>query len=182
MFIQKLDLSSNVQLVLMELESILQQTHWHNNQIGLKHRSGAENIWHDAVGSLYDRQHGIFIAKEEDYSEWSLPETSYIRQCVTQLASALDITLGRVRIMKLPVHHGLSVHKDNERRYHLVLQTNPQSYICHNHTPFNTELQPIAQCYHMPQNNHWYRVDTRQVHWVYNGGSTERIHLVVCET
>ena len=37
-----------------------------------------------------------------------------------------------------------------------------------------------ANCYHLPMDGQWYKVDTTKTHWVYNGGDSPRIHLVVC--
>jgi hypothetical protein len=74
----------------------------------------------------------------------------------------------------------LSVHKDKEIRYHLVLKTNNNSYICQHINASQNSLNPIAVCYHIPKDGNWYKVDTKRNHWVYNGGNEERIHLVVC--
>jgi hypothetical protein len=182
-FIEKLEYTSDVNNILSELDNVLKQTNWFNNQIGFRHRPDSDNIWNDGTGSLYDHTKKKFIGTESHYNTWSINENNYIRTSVTNLSESLNFKIGRVRIMKLLPHHGLSVHRDNEVRYHLVLKTNPKSYICYNHSYINkSELDPVAQCYHLPLNNYWYKVNTKITHWVYNGGETERIHLVVCET
>jgi hypothetical protein len=64
-----------------------------------------------------------------------------------------------------------------------VIRTNPKAYIAHNvvdNNPERSVLPTTSVCYHLPADGIWYKVDTREVHWVYNGGEEERIHLVVC--
>lgn len=186
MFIEQLRVTSDLAKVNEESDSIIANVGWKNlNQIGLKHRPCAANIWTDAAGSLYNRQTNIQLAKEIDFSEWSVDTNSYIRQQIESIEEEYNFKCGRVRIMRLLPHQGLSVHKDLEVRFHLVLKTNPKSYIAHRVIENNSErsqLPTAAICYHLPMDGKWYQIDTREVHWVYNGGESERIHLVVCGT
>lgn len=184
MFIKKLEISSNPAAILFEFSKILEKATWGlKNQVGLKCRPGATDPWFDAVGSLYNQKSNTKIASESDFSEWILEDDSYIRQQISLLEASDNFKCGRVRIMRLLPHQGLSVHKDEEVRYHLVLKTNPKAYIAHrvvDNNPERSDVPTTAVCYHLPMNLKWYKVDTREVHWVYNGGDTERIHLVVC--
>lgn len=182
MFIEKLDFQTSSVRCLSSLNDILKVTDYLNNQIGLRYRPNAENIWHDCVGSLYDRENNIQLSKESDYSMWAITYQNYIRQQVEALAYKFKFNIGRVRFMKLAPLKGLSVHSDHENRYHLVLTTNSDSYVCHNDGKYNTSLETIGKFYHIPKNNYWYKVKTTETHWVYNGGKTDRIHLVVCES
>lgn len=182
MFVEKLDLNSDLINCQTSFDEVLKITSWHHHQIGLRHRPNAENIWHDCLGSLYDRDTKIYRATESDFSMWCLDEKNYLRQQIENLAQQYKFTLGRVRFMRLLPKQGLSVHSDNENRYHLVLKTNDFSYICNNVNSYNKTLQEIAKCYHIPFDGFWYKVKTTETHWVYNGGKTERIHVVVCET
>jgi hypothetical protein len=141
------------------------------------------NKWFDACGSLYDKIRSVKVSEEFDFTEWNLDQNSYIRQQIETLERNHNLTCGRVRIMRLLPHVGLSVHRDDEVRYHLVLKTNPKAYIAHNvvdNNPERSVLPTTSVCYHIPMDGYWYMVDTRQIHWVYNGGEEERIHLVVC--
>ena len=173
-----------MELVQTEFDSIISSVGWGKlNQIGLKARPNAENKWVDAAGSLYDRQLGISTASETDFSEWNLDSNSYIRQQIEMIERSHNFKSGRVRFMRLPPRNGLSVHRDDEVRFHLVLSTNIKSYIAHSvviDNPTLSVLPTTAVCYHLPMDSNWYEVDTREIHWVYNGGDTERIHLVVC--
>jgi hypothetical protein len=185
MFIRRLELMSDSEAVLQNLNNILEQTVWlPQNQIGLNHRPDATDPWKDGVGSLYDRVNNKFISNESDYSVWNKSlAVSYVKSQIELLSQSENFSPGRIRFMRLLPKTGLSVHKDAEVRYHLVLKTNSKAYVCRKTIDTDIDISCLpesATCYHMPQDNHWYCVDTRQVHWVYNGGDTERIHLVVC--
>lgn len=179
MFIEKTFNQANLSLIDKEVTDIELQTEWYNNQIGLTHRADATNIWNDAVGSLYSVDRKEVLGKEKDFTEWNLND-SEIKHAVEILSKNLNLSIGRVRLMKLLPKTGLSVHRDSEFRFHLAIRTNPHAYICNNINGTTNSINVIAQCYHLPSDSYWYKVDTRQIHWVYNGGKTERIHLVVC--
>ena len=100
---------------------------------------------------------------------------AYTKQIVLDAAAKCQASVGRVRYMRLMPKTGLTVHRDSEHRLHYVLETNPYSYVC-NH------LENAALCRHLPADNNFHLVDTTQDHFVYNGGKTERIHLVICLT
>jgi hypothetical protein len=188
MFIKRLELTSDASRILGDLRCLISNEEggatWAKmNQIGLNSRANSENKWEDATGSLYDRVAQQWRGTERDFNVWNLDESWYVRQQIEILQKTLNVELGRIRIMRLLPKTGLSVHKDQEMRYHLVLQTNPKAYISHATDDLNLErsvLPTAAACYHMPCDNTWYEIDTREVHWVYNGGEQERIHLVVC--
>lgn len=181
-FITKLEFCSDLQHMQESLTSVLGQTSWGDkNQIGLKYRPGAEDVWHDAAGSLYDRERKIMLGRESDFTQWNTV-SEYLRTQISTLSEQYNFVSGRVRFMRLLPKTGLSVHADAEFRYHFVLKTNPYSYISgpYNMTHTNSDLPSKFATYHLPCDGCWYKVDTRQQHWVYNGGQEERIHLVVC--
>lgn len=187
MFIERLKIQTDIVKVKQDLEQILKEQSWEpHNQIGLTRRpdwteeSGVK--WFDGAGSLYDGETGDYVANETEYSEWNIDSDWYTRQEIERLAHD-RFKLGRVRFMLLKPKTGLTVHQDREFRYHLVLDTNRKSYIAYNNFSVDlhkSQLVSVANCYHLPADGYWYRVDTREQHWVYNGGKTDRIHLVVC--
>jgi hypothetical protein len=185
-FLERISLNSSRDMVLAEMNEILTTTNWgSNNQIGLNRRPEAFEPWHDACGSLFNKLTQTYFAEESDFSVWNLEENSYIKQQIDLLAAHEGVAIGRCRFMLLNPKTGLSVHEDREVRYHLVLQTNSKSYIALNEIDHNVKKSMMpsrATCYHIPADDYWYRVDTRRSHWVYNGGGTDRIHLVVCAT
>ena len=190
MFIKRLNIQGDPAAVLEEFNGIIsegepQQVWRKMNQLGFNHRPTTTNIWEDATGSLFDRINNTWRGRESDFTNWNIPPTSTIRQQINHLQSTIDVPLGRIRIMRLLPRTGLSVHKDLELRYHLVLQTNPKAYIAHETNdidPQRSDLPTTAATYHLPLDNYWYQIDTRETHWVYNGGTQERIHVVVCGT
>lgn len=185
MLIKKLELQCDSDMMLSELNNLLIETPWPTkNQLGLKYRDGASNVWVDAVGSLYDRVNNVHIGREIDFTNWCVDQTYFVRQEVEKLEKALNIKTGRVRFMKLPSKQGLTIHRDSEMRYHLVLKTNPNAHFgfrVSERTTDESELPVNGYTYHVPKDNHWYVADTKELHWVFNGGMEDRIHLVVSE-
>lgn len=182
MFIKRLETTSNIDLMNSSLNEILSITDWGLlNQIGLNYREKTTDTWHDAAGSLYDKQSGDFIDTEYAFDQWNkLPK--YLGDQLRLLVEREKFKIGRVRFMRLLPKTGLSVHRDRESRYHFVLKTNPRAYIAHEvikKIP-SSDVNMTGVTYHIPANGYWYKVDTTQVHYVYNGGDEERIHLVVC--
>ncbi len=182
MFIKKLELNADLDQVRRDVDNILTLQPWpEGNQIGLNYRPNASNPWLDAAGSRYVKFSGQ-TPLEKDFSVWNPAVPAYITQQVELLKAAENCGLGRVRIMRLMPKTGLSVHFDVETRFHLVIKTNPNAYIAHCVKEARTDsvLPSTSISYHMPADGHWYEVDTRQMHYVYNGGHEERIHLVAC--
>lgn len=178
MFIKKLDLTADVELANQALEQVLTYTEWGiENQIGLSHRKEPKaNIWKDCIGSLYNRETGTDIANESEFTELNINTPEYIKTKLEELSLLENIKIGRVRLMRLLPKAGLTVHSDTSVRYHLVLKTNPTSYIAHTFNGGNV----AALCFHIPADGYFYKVDTTKPHFVYNGGHEPRIHLVIC--
>ena len=174
MFIKKLELTAASDLICTSLDTVLTMTRWGSeNQIGLTYRKNSQNPWKDCVGSLYDRETGLDVANEQDFTELNPNIPDYVKSKLHELAMLENIQLGRIRFMRLMPKTGLSVHADSSVRYHFVLKTNPHAYIAHT-------FQAGALCFHIPADDAFYKVDTTKHHFVYNGGHEPRIHLVVC--
>lgn len=183
MTIKKLNLQSNLDLCSELSNEIVSRVGWNNgSQIGLRSKPNSTNPWFESAGSLYDRDSKSFINYENNFSIWNIEPNNYLRTQIETLQEIENINIGRVRIMKLLPKQGLSVHRDTEVRYHLVLKTNPKAYFAFNNTIEiqQTDFTEMGIFYHIPADGYWYYVDTRKVHWVYNGGNEERIHIVVC--
>lgn len=183
MFIKKLSLSGDVGQHNVSLQKILKECDWpEGNQIGLSYREDATDQWLDAVGSLYDKQNKNFLGRESEFVKWNQHVDDYLKNQLIQLQQNQNINLGRIRFMRLRPKTGLSVHKDTEVRYHFVLTTNSACYISNVKSELctNSAIPAAGKIYHLPCDGYWYLVDTREHHFVYNGGATDRIHLVVC--
>jgi hypothetical protein len=178
-FIVATNIYSNLDLMKNNVNEIVNEASWEPyNQIGLTSRPGSKNKWYDAVGSRFDKNNLCYGANEADFTEFNVT-SNYIHQELQNLKIKENIKLGRVRLMRLLPHRGLSVHKDTEIRYHYVIETNNCSYLCETNDNADN-LQVKANCFHLPADGQWYKIDTTKTHWVYNGGKTPRIHLVVC--
>jgi hypothetical protein len=178
MYITKLNLAVDLDKVQTDLDNILNTGNWiPHNQIGIKHRPNADNIWKDAIGGLFSLT-GERLANESDFSLWNWPVPTYTQTVIEELEKLENFKTGRIRFMRQMPKTGLSIHFDFDIRYHLVLDTNPGALF-----GFSTDdVEEVAKCYHVPKDGHFYKIDTRHKHFVYNAGSEPRIHLVICSS
>lgn len=144
------------------------------NQISLRHRAGHES-WLDGIGSLKNKE-GVKFAEEKDFTIWNKDLPKYTRDVLDQFQYKENVKFGRVRYMRLHAKTGLRVHYDFEYRYHLALVTDRFAMFGH----YYEGSEEVAKCYHIPSNGTFYKVDTRLPHFVYNGSTEDRIHLVCC--
>ena len=186
MIIKKTDFSVDASKVLDELNFILHNKIWWpeetvtankpQTQISLRHRINADTPWLDGIGSLVDRETGKVLAEENEFSEWNKELPEYTKQILEELMQREGVKFGRVRYMRLMPRTGLTVHMDKEQRYHLVLTTNRFAMVGHVYEGG----EELGKLYHIPADNHFYKLDTTQGHFVFNGGKEERVHLVCC--
>lgn len=184
-FVTKLDLSFDVEKLVDEYNNFYSLLNEQNlqdfngyNQLGLKHRKDASNVYMDSVGSLYDKKQKKFIAKEEDFCEYNPNIGLYTKSVIQDIERQANVKIGRARYIKLLPKTGLSIHFDMEERLHIVLKTNENSLFGN----YTGEKGREAWCTHIPADGSVYKVDTTQKHFVYNGGWEDRIHIVLCIT
>jgi hypothetical protein len=191
-FIEKLDYTADLNQMNSDLDKVISELGWLESkivkdgrtyppgQIGLNYRIDAEYPWYDASGSLYDTKKNEFIDKETSFTEWN-PIGEYTKTIIEKLKKSLDINFGRIRYMRLMPKTGLSVHQDFDVRYHYVLKTNDRSFFGLAEPMIDENGVSSARCYNIPADGHFYRIDTRRNHFVYNGGWEPRIHLVFAD-
>ena len=182
-FITKTDITADVEQLRADLNILLDKNNgWPKedfdlkmpgNQLSATHRPG-EDVWTDGTGNLWDPVKEQFIATEADFSEYNPYLGEHTKSVLEEIAQKDGVKLGRIRYMLLEPKKGLSIHKDFDFRYHLVLNTNANAL-------FGETMQGDvkAVCYHIPADGHVYKVDTTREHFVYNGGWEDRIHLVI---
>jgi hypothetical protein len=176
--IEKLDFKVDLPSVMEDINKILELSPWDDtHQIGLTHRPGATNPWKDAVGSLYAENGKDQLGDERDFTELNSQIPDTLKNLLLDFAQSQTIKLGRVRIMRLLSKRGLTVHRDTSVRYHLVLKTNIDSFFGFRDLKQTNGV--AANCYHIPADGYFYKVDTTKIHFVYNGGKTDRIHIVI---
>lgn len=184
-FITKTTFTADLTKMINDCDSLINKVGWPDrqvidgkifpaNQLGLKYRKGSTHPLTDAGGNLYDEKTETFISTESDFTEWVDECPSYMKQVILDLEKHENVKFGRIRLMRLMPKTGLTVHKDFEDRYHFVLSTNENAF-------FGEKLtgEVTAQCFHIPADSHFYKVDTTRDHFVYNGGWEPRIHLVI---
>ncbi len=185
MIVKKTNFHVNLDQMVKDMQTVLSYQDWPEsplgsdliaNQISLHHRPGKEN-WLDGIGSLKDKN-GVTLAKEKDFSIWHKDLPEYTKIVLDKLQEIENVKFGRVRYMRLNAKTGLRVHYDFEYRYHLALITNRFAMFGH----YYEGSEEVAKCYHIPGDGNFYKVDTRLPHFVYNGSTEDRIHLVCCVT
>jgi hypothetical protein len=187
MIIKKTDFSVDASKALEDLNFLLRNKIWWpeetvtsnkpQNQISLRHRANStDNLWLDGIGSLVDRDTGNMFAKESDFTVWNQDLPEYTKQILEELMQREGVKFGRIRYMRLMPRTGLTVHMDKEQRYHLVLTTNKFAMVGHVYEGG----EELGKLYHIPADNFFYKLDTTQGHFVFNGGKEERVHLVCC--
>jgi len=151
--------------------------------------------WADQIlGPREGRWKGTFLDRkknrlyyESEFTEFNEAfKDTYFYEVWNSLREVVDKPLGRMRLMRLLPRSCLSFHRDFEVRYHLPIVTNPRSFFVLNDTPedfpeiFDTRA-PTLGIHHLPATGRVYWFDTTRYHTVFNGGKTERIHLVISE-
>jgi hypothetical protein len=186
-FISKIEFSADLSKMLEDYHNFISKYPWPDtmykvngksyqaNQLGLTFRPNAENKIGDAGGNLFDKKTFSFTGRESDFTEWN-NVGDYTKQKIKELEIYTGNKFGRIRYMRLMPKTGLSVHADFEKRFHYVLETNENAFF----GEVTQQALVKANCYHLPSDSHFYKVDTTKKHFVYNGGWQPRIHLVLC--
>jgi hypothetical protein len=183
MILEKTNFSIDLDKMLENMQTVLKYQDWPEsplgtnlvgNQISLRHRPN-EDGWLDGIGSLKNSD-GVQFAEEKDFTVWHKDLPEYTKYILDQLQEKENVKFGRVRYMRLMPKTGLRVHFDFESRYHLALVTNKFAMFGH----YYEGSEEVAKCYHIPSDGAFYKVDTTLPHFVYNGSTEERIHLVCC--
>lgn len=143
------------------------------SQMGLTYRKGTPEdlIFHDACGSLYDKNTKKMVGYTADFTEMS-SNMSYLNYAISRvrtIASTYGRELGRVRFMKQEPKTCLSLHRDlDEFRFHVPIQT------------ANTAFFIVDdQVCRMPREGIMYLLNTKVLHTAVNADySKSRIHLL----
>lgn len=154
---------------LKEAKKIVECYGLQGGQISLTHRPGIKSEHDklfDATGSIYNYKTGKFRAVEEDFSVFNEKfRGTFLYEIYCTIGQ-----IGRMRIMSMNGPTAYTVHRDQRKRYHLALQTNPSCFFVF---PDDDEI------IHVPADNKVYEIDTMYNHTFVNGSKEERIHLVM---
>ena len=112
-----------------------------------------------------EEERNVYL-EEKDFKE-ICPEFkgTYVQTLYEYLG--LRFNLGRVRFLMKPPRSCLSWHRDPEKRLHIPITTNP-----------GCRMVIEGDSFHMPANGNAYITDNTKYHNFFNGGETERVHLV----
>ena len=103
---------------------------------------------------------------EEEYTEvCNQFKDTYIEEVYNAIKSNWKI--GRMRFLMKPPRSCLSWHRDPEKRIHIPIITNP-----------GCRMVIEDESYHMPADGSVYITDNSKYHNFFNGGETDRLHLV----
>jgi len=147
--------------------SILERYSW--PQIGLTHsikEMTAEEKLLESVGSIKDPDTGKFKFAETDFVVFN---EEFKGTALYEMYQSLE-NIGRFRIMTMMGPVCYTIHNDLTRRYHYVIETNPDCIFL---------FPGLRQQFHIPCDQHLYLVDTRFRHTFVNGSRQRRIHLVL---
>ena len=103
---------------------------------------------------------------ESGYNEISsLFKDTYVEEVYNLIR--VNWKIGRMRFLMKPPRSCLSWHRDPEKRLHIPIITNP-----------GCRMVIEDEAYHMPADGSIYITDNTKYHNFFNGGETDRIHLV----
>lgn len=172
---QKLIRKTNIQIDL----SRLQQDFWkfvddigftESNQVGLTHRPGHANFPDEGVGSLVNKSVGSGkYAEEWDYTEF-VNEMKHTY--MYEIWKTMPFGIGRMRLVKLPPFKCMSFHSDTEKRWHIAIETNPNTFF----------FFEGMEAHQIPADGYVYKMDATVKHTVFNAHPEKtRYHLVMSD-
>jgi Aspartyl/Asparaginyl beta-hydroxylase len=171
-FLEKTDCSLNLMVVRQEVAAVFREYPLDGNrrQLNLRLRKENDCDFSDGTGSLWSENESRFVAQEGDFRFFHPRyQGSYLHQLTREVEALHGGPIGRVRLMLLPPRTCYSLHKDPGVRYHLALETNPHSIF----------VFPDFGVAHIPADGFLYKLDTRLLHTAMNGGTADRLHLVL---
>ncbi|ROR35302.1 hypothetical protein [Kitasatospora cineracea] len=135
-------------------------------RLGLTHRAGAADPWHDAGTGQFDQKTGEKHFEESEFAFFNeeLKDTYF-----HHLYQSLPFRIGRMRLV--PLHPGeiYHMHTDASRVAHVAIVSNEDSRL----------LFRTGHTYHVPTDGRVHLLNTRLHHSAYNAGGTTRIHLTM---
>ena len=116
--------------------------------------------------SDWNEEERLININEAEYTEVCSPfKDTYIEEVYNSIKSQWKI--GRMRFLMKPPRSCLSWHRDPEKRIHVPIITNP-----------GCRMVIEDESYHMPADGSVYITDNSKYHNFFNGGETDRLHLV----
>jgi hypothetical protein len=138
-------------------------------QIGLTHSDKElteEQKVLESTGSIFDFENRSYKFKETDFIVFNdRYKDTYLYEMYKTIPN-----IGRFRIMTLDGPKCYTAHRDLSKRYHFVIETNPDCLFL---------FPTLKEVKHIPADKNLYIVDTRYKHTFVNGSRKRRIHIVM---
>jgi hypothetical protein len=147
----------------------LLEKHKYIPQLGLTHSTADltedEKIL-ESVGSIFDYDKKVFKFRETDFTVFN---EAYRDLYLYEVYKSIP-NIGRFRIMNLEGPKCYTIHKDFSKRYHYVVDTNPNCMFI---------FPGLDKIVRVPFDASLHLLDTRYSHTFVNGSRLRRVHLVM---
>lgn len=167
--IQKTDIKCDHKKIKNEVLFLLQKYPFcpSHNQISLTGFSPEDSPYR-CLGKLSDVNNELYGSLESDMNKLLLIiNETYLKKFLEKI----PFGFGRVRIMQIKPKQCYTFHIDNNFRYHLAIDSNPNSFIVFK--------EPTHQLINIPTDGFLYQMNGFHKHSAMNGGNKPRIHLVI---
>lgn len=158
------------------------------NQLNLTRRPDEAGSPYEGIGSLYDFEKRTWKGRDMEYSELiPAAKGTYFEEIFDKLKSHSKFKIGRARLMNLEPKRCYSVHQDETYRLHYAITTNPQCFMSFINLGGNQPKDEVtstltskfgALMTQIPADGYPYFTNTTCPHTAFNGGNTNRVHLV----
>ncbi len=161
MLVRPLYFIDNFETLVQEVLNIINTVKFEKNQIICQTLNDDIDNWRSGIGRIDELEE----TEERKYSRInSSLKGTYLEKLITQHSAY------RTRIMMMPPRQCYSVHADPSQRIHIPIVTNDQCWMIW--PKFNSCNQLLT--------HRAYLTDTTKPHTFINGGTEDRIHIVMC--
>lgn len=167
--IKKTNINCDFTKIRSEVLSLLEKYPFSSshNQISLTGFTPEDSPYR-CLGKLSDMNNELYGCSESDMNKILLiTKGTYLEQYLKEI----PFSFGRVRVMQIKPKQCYTFHIDNNFRYHLAIDSNPDSFIVFK--------EPNHQMINIPADGYLYQMNGFYKHSAMNGGDKPRIHLVI---
>jgi hypothetical protein len=151
----------NFEILVKEVMNLIDTVNFEKNQIICQNLKEHADDWKSGIGRIEE----LADQEERNYNQInSKLKGSYIEKLIVQHSAY------RTRIMMMSPRQCYSVHADPSQRIHIPIVTNDQCWM----------IWPKFNSCNQLQTHRAYLTDTTKPHTFINGGTEDRIHIVMC--
>ena len=161
MLVRPLYAIDNFNTLVNEVLDIIESVKFEKNQIICQSLFGDTDNWRSGIGRIEE----LPDQEEKNYNQInSKLKGTYIEKLILQHSAY------RTRIMLMPPRQCYSIHADPGQRIHIPIITNDQCWM----------IWPKFNSCNQLEASRAYLTDTTKPHTFINGGTENRIHIVMC--